>query len=49
MDYFLEFMSVIIDLFQRPFTIWGYTFSLWSVAIFVLLAGLVGYLLDRII
>lgn len=49
MEYFLKFMSVIFDWLQKPFTIWGYTFSLWSVVMLVLLAGLVGYLLDQII
>ena len=31
MDFFLSIMDLMWDLFQRPFTLYGYTFSFQSI------------------
>ena len=40
MEYFAEIIDVIITFMKIPFTLWGFTFSLWSVFIWGLLASL---------
>lgn len=40
--------SYIIQLFQLEFTLYGFTFSLWEVFVFSLIAGLIAWLLGEV-
>ena len=40
MEYFAELIQVIVNFMKIPFTLWGFTFSLWSVFVWGILASL---------
>lgn len=46
MDFFLNIMKLVIDFLQMPFTIFGFTFSMYAVMIFCIVFGLVCYFID---
>ena len=41
MEDFLRLMTMIIDFWKTPFTVWGYTFSFWGVFMLVSVLSLV--------
>ena len=49
MDSGLQFIGNLIGLvfefLQRPFTVFGYTFSFWGVIVFTAIAGIIGSLI----
>lgn len=42
MEYFINAMGLIIHLFQKEFTLYGFTFSLWHVILMSILGIIVG-------
>lgn len=48
MEYFAEIIDVIITFMKIPFTLWGFTFSLWSVFVWGILASLAIWALMKI-
>lgn len=45
MDEFGSMMETVLSLFQMEFTIFGFTFSLWQVFLFDIVAGIIGFLI----
>lgn len=41
MEVFQTWFSAVLGVFQVPFTLYGFTFSLWDVFLWSLVAGLV--------
>lgn len=41
MEFFVEIMKLCISFLQKPFTLYGYTFSFMNIIYLVLFAGLV--------
>lgn len=39
MSDFFNTMSLVINFFKHPFTLYGFTFSLWDVIVFILITG----------
>ena len=48
MENFTNLMLMIIDFFKIPFTIWGFTFSLWGVFITLTLLSLVFWFIGNV-
>lgn len=40
MDYFKEVIDCVVNFMKIEFSLWGYTFSLWSVFVWGILASL---------
>lgn len=41
MEYIARFFGIIVDGFKMPIIIYGFTFSLWEIFIFIIIAGMV--------
>ena len=48
MDKFITLMGMILDFMKRPFTIWGYSFSFWSVFITMALLYIVFWFIGSV-
>lgn len=48
MEHFARLMTMIIDFLKTPFTLWGYTFSLWGVVITVLLLSIAFWFISEV-
>lgn len=49
METFLTFMKIVFSFVAMPFTIYGYTFSVWTVILFVLFFCLLMFFIGQII
>ncbi len=45
MEYFAKLLSGTLSLFKLPVTIFGFTFSFWEVFCFVIVAGIIAYII----
>ncbi len=43
MEFFIALMKIVLDFVQMPFTVFGFTFSMYAVIIFCVVFGLVCY------
>lgn len=41
-------LTAVYDLFRIEFTLYGFTFSMWQVFVFTIVAGLIGWLLSEV-
>lgn len=48
MEHFARLMTMIIDFLKTPFTLWGYTFSLWGVLITALLLSVAFWFISEV-
>lgn len=48
MEYFAEIVNVVVDFMKIPFTLWGITFSLWSVFVWSIFASIVVWAVIKI-
>ena len=49
MDSFLSALRVIMDGFDIPMTIYGFTFSFWDIMIFSVVVSILAYFIGRLI
>ncbi len=48
MEYFAALLSWTLKFFQLPFTLYGFTFSLWQVFVFSAVACIIGRILAEV-
>lgn len=41
-------LTTVYNLFRIEFTLYGFTFSMWQVFLFTIVAGLVGWLISEV-
>lgn len=49
MTYLLAFFERIVDLFNIPMTIYGWTFSFWDLFLFSLFGGIIAAFIGRLL
>jgi len=48
MEYFAALLSWTLKFFQLPFTLYGFTFSLWQVFVFSAVVSIIGGILAEV-
>ncbi len=48
MELFGQLLTMVLDLLQVEFTIFGFTFSFWQVFVFDIVAGIVAWILSEV-
>lgn len=48
MELFGTLLSLVMDLFQMEFTLYGFTFSFWQVFVFDIVVGIIAWIIMEV-